>query len=48
MEMERALNDNVVISDRVKNMSREERLAEIVRLEKLAKVEKEKILKRLT
>lgn len=45
MKMERVLNDNVIISDRIKNMSREERLAEIARLEKIAKDEKERILK---
>lgn len=45
MEMERVLNDNVVISDRVKNMTHEERLAEIARLEQIAKTEKERILK---
>lgn len=45
MEMERILNDNVVISDRVKNMTHEERLAEIARLEQIAKAEKERILK---
>lgn len=45
MEMERVLNDNVVISDRVKNMTHEERLAEIARLEQIAKAEKERILK---
>ncbi|MGN0508569.1 MAG: hypothetical protein ACI4GX_04995 [Ruminococcus sp.] len=45
MEMERVLNDNVIISDKVKNMTHEERLAEIARLEKIAKAEKEKILK---
>ena len=44
MEMERVLNDNVVISDKVKNMSHEERLAEIARLEKIEKAEKEKII----
>lgn len=43
--MERVLNDNVVISDRVKNMTHEERLAEIARLEQIAKAEKERILK---
>ncbi|MBQ5331758.1 MAG: hypothetical protein J6K92_00650 [Oscillospiraceae bacterium] len=43
-EKEYFIDDNVIISDKVKNMTHEERLAEIARLEKIAKAEKEKIL----
>lgn len=43
--MEFFINDNVVISDKIKNMTHEERLAETAHLEKIAKAEKERILK---
>ena len=45
MKRKQILDDNVVISDKIKNMTHEERLAEIARLEKIAKAEKERILK---
>ena len=44
-EKEYFIDDNVIIYDKVKNMTHEERHAEIARLEKIAKAEKEKILK---
>ena len=44
-EKEYFINDNVIIPDSIKKMTSEERLAEIARLEKIAKAEKEKILK---
>ncbi len=44
-EKEYFIDDRVIIPDNIRNMSHEERLAEIARLEKIAKAEKEKILK---
>ena len=44
MEMEAVLNDKFVIPEKIKAMSKEERLAEIKRLEEAAK-EKQRILK---
>lgn len=46
-EKEYFIDDRVIIPDKIKNMSHEERLAEIARLEKIAKAEKEKILKNM-
>ncbi|MGN0638935.1 MAG: hypothetical protein ACI4J0_11235 [Huintestinicola sp.] len=45
-EKEYFIDDRVVIPENVRNMTREERRAEIVRLENIAKAEKEKILKK--
>lgn len=45
MKRKQILDDNVVIPEKIKNMTHEERLAEIARLEKIAKAEKERILK---
>lgn len=44
MEMETYLDDNVVIPDWIKKMTREEKQAEIERLEKEAREEKARIL----
>ena len=44
MEMEAVLNDRVIISDKIKAMSKEERLAEIKRLEQEAAKEKQRIM----
>lgn len=44
-EMEKMLNDKFVISQKIKAMSKEERLAEIKRLEEEAAKEKQRILK---
>ncbi|MBR1736533.1 MAG: hypothetical protein IJ736_05900 [Firmicutes bacterium] len=41
--MEDFLDDRVIIPDKIKRMSREERRAEIKRLEKIAAEEKERI-----
>ena len=41
--MERCLNDNVKVPDRIMNMSQEERLAKIKQLEEIAAKEKNKI-----
>ncbi len=46
MEMENSLNDRVIIPERIKAMTQEERQAEIARLEAIAKEEKRKILER--
>lgn len=40
------IDDRVIIPENVRNMTRDERRAEIARLENLAKAEKEKILKK--
>lgn len=45
-EKEFFIDDRVIIPENVRNMTREERRAEIVRLENIAKTEKEKILKK--
>lgn len=45
-EKEFFIDDRVIIPENVRNMTREERRAEIVRLENIAKAEKEKILKK--
>ncbi|MGN0600620.1 MAG: hypothetical protein ACI4YB_06340 [Oscillospiraceae bacterium] len=44
-EKEYFIDDRVTIPESIRNMTHEERLAEIARLEKIAKAEKEKILK---
>ena len=43
--MEKYLDDRVIIPDRIKKMTKDERRAEIARLEKEAAREKEAILK---
>ncbi|MBP0958190.1 MAG: hypothetical protein J5997_12600 [Oscillospiraceae bacterium] len=45
-EKEYFIDDRVIIPENVRNMTRDERRAEIARLENLAKAEKEKILKK--
>lgn len=47
-EKEYFLDDRVIIPDNIRNMSHEERIAEIARLEDIAKAEKKKILSQLT
>lgn len=47
-EKEYFLDDRVIIPDNIRNMSHEERIAEIARLEAIAKLEKKKILSQLT
>lgn len=44
--MEKMLNDKLVISEKIKAMSEEEKLAEIKRLEEEAAKEKQRILER--
>ncbi len=46
MEMEAMLNDKVVIPERIKAMSKEERKAEIERLEREAAQKKKALLKK--
>lgn len=46
MEMEAMLNDKVVIPERIKAMSKEERKAEIERLEREAAKKKKALLKK--
>lgn len=45
MEMKAVLNDKFVIPEKIKAMSKEERLTEIKRLEEEAAKEKQRILK---
>lgn len=40
------IDDRVIVSEKIRKMTPEERQAEIARLEKIAKAEKEKILSR--
>ncbi|MGN1132979.1 MAG: hypothetical protein ACI4RN_00840 [Oscillospiraceae bacterium] len=44
MEMEAVLNDRVIISDKIKAMSKEEKLVEIKRFEQEAAKEKQRII----
>lgn len=46
MEMEAMLNDKVVIPERIKAMSKEDRKAEIERLEREAALKKKALLKK--
>lgn len=44
VEKEYFIDDRVTVPEKIRNMTHEERQAEIARLEKIARAEKEKIL----
>lgn len=46
MEMEAVLNDNVVIPEKIKAMSKEQKKAEIERLEREAEKKKQELMNR--
>ncbi len=46
MEMETVLNDNVVIPKKIKSLSKEQKKAEIERLEQEAKKKKQELISR--